>query len=220
MCRSCGVMEGLLRCKDCFGQHLLCRNCIITSHNLLPFHRLERWDGCCFQSTSLFDQGFILNLGHGGGQCPLNESYTGAWQDFPDDGSPVDEPNIMEDDGRSFDVLVLTDIAGIFTHRVSWCRCNGPPEKPMELFRQQIFPASFNRVKSGFTFRVLDHFYMDVMECKTAATSFFQKLQRLTNNCFPKKVHVSAQSVYYSICSFNIMAEPIPRAYACVAPVA
>jgi hypothetical protein len=157
----------------------------------LPFHRLERWDGCCFQSTSLFDQGFILNVGHGGGQCPLNESYTGAWQDFPDDGSPVDEPNIMEDDGRSFDVLVLTDIAGIFTHRVSWCRCNGPPEKPMELFRQQIFPASFNRVKSGFTFRVLDHFYMDAMECKTAATSFFQKLRRLTNNCFPKKVHVS-----------------------------
>src|ERR1700674_350012 len=29
-----------------------------------------------------------------------------------------------------------------------------------------------------------------------------------------------SQSVYYSICSFNIMAEPIPGAYACVAPVA
>ena len=210
MCKLCGVMEGLLRCKDCFGQHLLCQNCIITSHNLLPFHRLERWDGCCFQSTSLFDQGFILNVGHGGRQCPLNESYTGAWEDFPDDGSPVDEPNIIQDDGRYFDVLVLTDIAGIFTHRVSWCTCHGIPDKPMQLFQQQIFPASFNRVKSGFTFRVLDHFYLDAMECKTAATSFFQKLRRLTNNCFPKKVQVSIQSVYYSNYSFNRIAEPLP----------
>jgi len=154
-----------------------------------------------FSKHSLFDQGFILNVGHGGGKCPLNESYTGHGRISLMMDSPVDEPNIMEDDGRSFDVLVLTDIAGIFTHRVSGVDANGPPEKPMELFRQQIFPASFNRVKSGFTFRWII-FYMDAMECKNSCQSFFQKLRRLTNNCFPQKGSRESQSVYYSICSF------------------
>ena len=64
LCRLCGVMEGLLQCKYCFSQHLLCQNCIITSHNLLQLHKLEQWDGLCFQNTSLFDQESILSVVH------------------------------------------------------------------------------------------------------------------------------------------------------------
>src|SRR5882724_11043610 len=37
---------------------------------------------------------------------------------------------------------------------------------------------------------VLDHFYMDAMECKTAGLSFFQKLRRFTNNAAPASVPV------------------------------
>src|SRR5882724_7750719 len=41
-----------------------------------------------------------------------------------------------------------------------------------------------------FTFDMLDHFYMDAMECKTAGLSFFQKLRRFTNNAAPESVPV------------------------------
>jgi hypothetical protein len=42
-----------------------------------------------------------------------------------------------------------------------------------------------------FTFDVLDNFYIDAMECKTSAGSFFSKLRRLTSNGFPEQVPVS-----------------------------
>jgi len=37
-----------------------------------------------------------------------------------------------------------------------------------------LFSASVIQPKTAFTFDVLDHFYMDSMECKTAGLSFFQ----------------------------------------------
>src|SRR5882672_3791023 len=52
----------------------------------------------------------------------------------------------------------------------------------IQLFRHGLFSASVIRPKTAFTFAVLDHFYMDAMECKTARLSFFQKLRRFTNN--------------------------------------
>lgn len=60
----------------------------------------------------------------------------------------------------------------------------------MQLFREGLFPATHQTPKTAFTFWALDHFYIDAMECKTPAMSFYQKLQRLTNNAFPGKVHV------------------------------
>jgi len=92
-------------------------------------------------------------------------------------------------------VVVVTDIGGVFQHHIGWYTCDGVPDKPMQLFQEQIFPASYTRVKSGFTFNVLDHFYLDAMECKTAAMSFFQKLRRMTDNAFPDKVHVSTMNI-------------------------
>ena len=174
--------------------HSLCRDCTLSSHRLLPFHRLEKWNGYCFLNTSLFEQGFVLWVGHGGSVCPTSQQDQGPWEDIPamyDDGSLSDDSNIQEDNHDWQQEIVITDTAGIFKHRISWCSCDGPPDQPMQLFQQQLFPASHHRVKSTFTFNVLDHFYLDAMECKTAAMSFWKKLRRLTNNRFPSKVHVS-----------------------------
>jgi hypothetical protein len=60
----------------------------------------------------------------------------------------------------------------------------------MQLFHDCLFPSSLDRPASAFTFAVLDHFYIDAMECKTAAHSFFRKLCRMTNNAFPNNVPV------------------------------
>jgi CxC2 like cysteine cluster associated with KDZ transposases len=88
------------------------------------------------------------------------------------------------------DVLVIIDSAGVFRHRVIWCTCGDDVDQPMQLFQEQLFPATYCRPKSAFTFNLLDQFYIDAMECKTTAMSFFQKLCRLTDNAFPDKVHV------------------------------
>src|SRR5882724_9687677 len=53
-----------------------------------------------------------------------------------------------------------------------------------------LFSASVIWPKTAFTFDVLDHFYMDAMECKTTGLSFFQKLRRFTNNAAPASVPV------------------------------
>jgi hypothetical protein len=191
-CSGCHTTEGDIRCKDCFGMHLMCSDCTLSAHQYLPFHRLDRWNGDCFIKTSLFELGYVLHVGHGGCRCPANDGEGGTWEDIPvgnDDMS--NEPDVFVEDNRPFDVIVVIDTRGVFRHRVSWCRCRGAPDDPMQLFQDQIFPASYSRPKTGFTFRVLDDFYFDAMECKTSAMSFFHKLRRMTDNAFPGKVHVS-----------------------------
>ena len=204
-CWGCKDAAGSLQCKDCFGRRSLCRECMVSSHKLLPFHRLEVWDGNCFVKSSLFEQGFILHVGHAGEMCPRNQSRDNDWEDVPilgDEASDSGLPFGIDDEAGLSDVMVITDSAGVFQHRVVWCMCGGEPEpdRPMQLFQEQLFPSTYHRPKSAFTFNVLDYFYIDAMECKTAAMSFFQKLRRLTDNAFPGNVHVHNLSNNTAIC--------------------
>lgn len=90
-------------------------------------------------------------------------------------------------EGRVVDIVHTT---GIFRNYVKWCACQGAAEKDVQLFQTQLFPASHQRPETAFTFDVLNYFYIDSMECKTSAASFYKKLCRLTNNAFPHTVTV------------------------------
>ena len=68
----------------------------------------------------------------------------------------------------------------------------------MQLFYDSLFPASSDQPLSAFSFVVLDYFYIDAMECKTAAHSFFRKLCRMTNNAFPNNVPVGGLNHFTS----------------------
>jgi len=85
---------------------------------------------------------------------------------------------------------LLTAMGFFITHHIQWCACPGSAPHHIQLFRHGLFLASVIRPKTAFTFDVLDHFYMDAMECKTAGWSFFQKLRRFTNNAAPASVPV------------------------------
>ncbi len=87
--------------------------------------------------------------------------------------------------------LLVVTTRGMFNLHVKWCRCQNAPKPDIQLFRKRLFPASFGKPKTAFTFDVLDQFHLDAMECKTSASSFHRKLQRLTNDIFPDKVPVS-----------------------------
>jgi hypothetical protein len=151
-----------------------------------------------FLKSSLYKLGFILHLGHGGQRCPERGGEDDVWEDDDGDqetGFCVEDWVEIPDEKKKKNpdnVLVIADSLGIFRHRVSWCKCTNASDHAMQLFQEHLFPSSFERPNSAFTFAVLDHFYIDAMECKTAAQAFSRKLCRMTNNAFPDRVPVCA----------------------------
>ena len=161
-------LQSPICCLSCLGAHVWCGPCAVKAHSRLPFHLLQQWNGQFYDSITLQDLGFTLNLGHGGDVCPLN------------------------DDGPG-DQLTVVDSAGIFSHTVRWCRCNGASDqdKYLQLLRCCLSPSSTMKPQMEFTFNVLNEFLIDELGCKTSATSFYPKLRRLTNNTFPDFLPVS-----------------------------
>ena len=167
-------------------------------HKYLPFHHIEKWNGKYFATTTLFDQGHVIHLGHNGNACP-GIAETDSWMNVNETMEGLDEDiysNIYESNENfnlsgTYGEIVVVHTTGVFNHRVQWCKCPNAPDKATQLFQLQLFPASLQNPKTAFTFNCLDYFYMDAMECKTSASSFISKLQRLTNNAFPQKISVS-----------------------------
>jgi hypothetical protein len=104
------------------------------------------------------------------------------------------------------DVLTVVDISGIHILRVSWCTCTDSKanynantninadvnaktdEQYQQVLKTGLYPASFKRVKTVFTFRVLDDFLLHNLECKTPAMNYYSLLRRRTNFLSPKSV--------------------------------
>ena len=202
MCH-CGTREELLRCTDCFLSSVMCRACCLEAHRYLPFHRVQSWTGKYFKASSLYAQGHIVYVGHGGKPCPNNHSpssdsnkdidcLVGAELTWEDD--EVETFGSQEDDNVDLevteDVLIIVHTTGVFQHRIHWCTCIGCPGRHMQLFQMCLFYCSSRRPRTVFSFDVLDYFTIDAMECKTAAQSFYTKIHRLTNNAFPHMVPV------------------------------
>lgn len=165
-CMDCQSADGTLRCLSCHGEHAWCHPCAVKAHASLPFHRLQEWNGQFYHAASLRDIGFTLNLGHNGEVCPLNANGGSDW---------------------TADKFTVVDSAGIFVHTLKWCGCNGATaeDKHLQLLRARLFPSTVTKPQTGFTFAVLDEFLIAALECKTSASSFYQKLRRMTNNQFP-----------------------------------
>lgn len=201
---SCGVKENLIQCLDCFRTNVFCRTCCLEAHKFLPFHRINRWNGRFFTRSSLHAQGFIMHLGHNGNPCPTNTTVAHEVRndDFVE-GMGISSEDVqkeketdMEDGWLNLEdvlterVVVIVHTTGVLQLHVRWCNCPGHAQQDIQLLRSRLFPASNIRPGTAFTFDVLDHFYVDAMECKTSGDSFFQKLRRLTNNAFPDVVPV------------------------------
>jgi CxC2 like cysteine cluster associated with KDZ transposases len=215
-CPSCLKVPGTLRCKDCYSNHLFCQGCILKNHVMLPFHRLEHWQGGFFRDTSLHQQGYMMHLGHGGAPCP-----SVGLQDM-DDGIILEEEDIVEDTSHLLGqwevleshIVVVVDCSGVHQRRISWCYCSGAPEKHIQLLRHRLFPATIKRPSTVFTFNVLEYFQIDAVECKTAAFNFFSKLRRLTNSSVPGAVPVSfLPCIWFPAYQFP---GPLQGAYACI----
>jgi hypothetical protein len=87
-------------------------------------------------------------------------------------------------------VICIVDVLGVFHHRFRWCCCESAEPTYAQLLRLGLYPASTDRPETAFTFSLLDYFNIDVVECKTSANNFYNKLRRLTNSLFPDAVPV------------------------------
>jgi hypothetical protein len=199
LCINCQKCPGSYRCLDCrLGQRLLCKDCCIGVHQHNPFHKIQHWTGKFFDRADLGDLGLSINLGHHGALCPQH-GISETWEDVEDADVQVDEDNYVmaEEDmdhshvfqtrGKS---MVFVDSSGIYRRNIHWCQCSTAASYDMQLLDMRFFPATSSRPSTAFTFTVLDQFYIEAMECKTSAFSFYSKLRRLTDNSFPHLVPV------------------------------
>jgi len=99
--------------------------------------------------------------------------------------------------------ITVIDKSGVHSVSIWYCQCPGALDKDMQLFQAGLFPASFTRVKTAFTFSVLDDFLLDNLECGTSAMNYYNKIRRLTSSVFPLMVPVGHFSVLASLTFFN-----------------
>ncbi|KAG2052608.1 hypothetical protein BDR06DRAFT_983114 [Suillus hirtellus] len=71
---------------------------------------------------------------------------------------------------------------------IRFCQCLNACTPDKQLFEMAMFPASFTRPKTVFTFPVLDGFTLDNLECGTSAMNYYSELRRMTSSIFPHLV--------------------------------
>lgn len=88
--------------------------------------------------------------------------------------------------------FTIVDVSGVHCLPVEPCRCkqNAVPVED-QLLAMRLFPASFKRIKTVFTFRLLSDYRIDNLECKTSPYHYYAKLRRLTSPVLPQLVPVS-----------------------------
>ncbi|KAH9020129.1 hypothetical protein EDB85DRAFT_1872687, partial [Lactarius pseudohatsudake] len=197
-CQSCKSAPFEWRCSDCFPALVLCKACCRKSHRQLPFHRVQKWTGKYFMPSWLREVGVSLHLGHSGDLCPIEsmdcneeECQDGSYdQDdtAADPGFGNSKAGRCDKEGNP--IMTVVDRSGVHEIGVSWCRCPEAAEHDIQLMMAGLFPATFRNPKTAFTFRVLEEFYLDNLECKTTPSQFFSHLRRLTSNEFPNTVPV------------------------------
>ncbi|KAJ7736633.1 hypothetical protein B0H16DRAFT_1466534 [Mycena metata] len=162
LCRVCKRPDARcsFRCKNCFGDEMLCADCMVDRHQENPLHRIEIWNGAFFETTSLKSLGLRVQLGHPPRhRCP--------------------EPHPLHAD------FVVLHTNGIHEVAVAACDCEnrwlaGPPEEQM--LRAGWFPATDDKPRTCATLEVLDLFMISTHQAKTTIYDFYSMLEKLTNN--------------------------------------
>ncbi|KAJ7145473.1 hypothetical protein C8R46DRAFT_966281 [Mycena filopes] len=160
-CPGCSERPADHRCRHCLsGGQLLCSECVVQTHQYLPFHGIEQWTGTMFLRRTLKDMGLRIQLGHWHGadrRCPLPKPAKG--KDF-----------------------VIVDIHGVHQVALDYCDCGFGGHPTVQLLRAQLWPATTTNPQTAATFAVLRHYHLMSFESKCSALEFYQSLARQTDN--------------------------------------
>ncbi|PPQ82072.1 hypothetical protein CVT24_009738, partial [Panaeolus cyanescens] len=147
-----GVTAGL-RCLDCTdGYSLRCEACVLALHINLPFHRIEQWEHTHFRKRSTYDIGLVTVLGHDGETACSN---------------PLLPSN-----------LLVLHTNGWNTIRVQYCGCSKSHtvSRDIQLFRARMLATSSERMRTAFTFDVMELFHELNLQAKITAYDFYHTM--------------------------------------------
>ncbi|PPQ80537.1 hypothetical protein CVT24_002657 [Panaeolus cyanescens] len=147
-----------LRCMDCSdGYALRCKDCVLALHDNLPFHRIEKWQKTHFVKTSTHDLGLITILGHDGLTGCSNPSM------------PLN--------------LHVLHTTGWHTIQVKYCCCSSSEavSRDIQLFRAQMIAASSERIRTAFTFELMELFHELNLQSKITAYDFYHTMSNRTD---------------------------------------
>ncbi|KIO02641.1 hypothetical protein M404DRAFT_147763 [Pisolithus tinctorius Marx 270] len=106
------------------------------------------------------------------------------WEDVDD------VPTHMHQPVRS-KYLTVIDVTRVHFITVCWCQCKAAESFQLQLLQAKLFPATFEKLSTAFTFVVLDDFVGDNLECSTSGMNYYSKLQWMTSGVFPHLIPVS-----------------------------
>lgn len=105
----------------------------------------------------------------------------GVWDDIEDTANSMfyhqhflPRPPSVDPQGNT--VITVINVSGIHFLPIVWCSCPDGPSHDRQLLSLDLFPSSFKDIKTVFTFKVLDDFRLENLECKTSAYQYYQKI--------------------------------------------
>ena len=185
-------------------------------HQFLPTHRISCFTSEGWAESPLSQIGHIWYLGHNGLPCQQQPNETiGTWSE----DSLVDETNVngsIPDLGasttweESYTQIMVIDTNGVMSHNFHFCTCPDAESEVEQLCRARLFPSSYSRIQSVFTFCVLNEYLLDSTECKTSGNAFWSKLQSRTNFAFPGDVPVRLIIYTTHVCILKSLLGSLP----------
>ncbi|KIO06491.1 hypothetical protein M404DRAFT_138792 [Pisolithus tinctorius Marx 270] len=191
-CTWCGN-DRVYRCLDCLHQPLFCIECCQKSHESLPFHRIQQWTGDFYEESALHMTGIQLHLGHGRAPCPhaIAQAQQAAGEPPPMDDQEWEDVEDIEENPKHLcppvgsRYLTVMDVTGVHFIVVNWCGCETAETRYILLLRAKLFPSTFKKPSTAFTFAILDDFLRDNLECGTSGMNYYSKLLQITSSVFP-----------------------------------
>lgn len=180
------------RCSDkCWKSPMCCATCIVRRHDDHPFHHIDEWDGRHFRRTSLQKLGLVVqtDLGTRCEPCCNVTPKTAIRRE-----------------------MVVVEENGFHSVSLEFCACPRASDSkvPLEweqLIAVRLFPATWKRPETAFTFTVMREFHIHSLTSKKSAYDYVRALAKLTDNVFPQDAKVASRNVsfrYGSNCRFRI----------------
>ena len=136
-------------------------------------------------------------------KIPIVTDTTGDddWED--EDNNPKREhlprflPRPPPTDGAGNTFVTVVHTNGFHSLPVVWCNCvEGGDSRDLQLLDLHLYPASYDNIKTVFTFSCLDDHRYDYLECKSSHYQYHNKLRRLTCPEYPD----AAPNRYAELC--------------------
>ncbi len=218
-CRWCSNPSGHWQCQDCLGGHAVCWECCRSIHSKLPFHRIQYWNGAHYERDWLCNLGVVIHLGHHGLPCPVRNDpviLSESKRHSRDDAAHVyASPSGILSNPLDSIPFTVGHTNGVHKVWVRHCGCQKEDDE-YHLLALGLYPLSYQKIQSVFTFELLDNLRLDNLECKTSVYHLYQKLRHLMCPLFPHAVLVHNAILYlFHIPHFSRTTEPIPGTISC-----